>query len=270
MNHQILPANNDLTIFVNTSDSFEDCWEPFFKLFKLFWPDCPYPIVLNTETKDYQYEGLNITCSMVAAGESGRIGWSECLMRALDVIETPYILYLQEDYFLEAPVRAHVLGSLLDEMKAPNIGAIRLSGSDGVGPFHEIGSNLIVEVDKGAKWRLSLQAALWRKSLLRELIRKHETPWQLESYGSFRTRRFKEKICCVNHEIFSAPGNEIFPYTPTGVIAGGWVQNIVEPLFAKHKIDIDFSVRGFHVHGKRTKKRKAFLLRVVDRIHSLI
>lgn len=269
MNHQTLPAFNDLTIFVNTSDSFQDCYEPFFKLFKFYWPDCPYPIVLNTETIDYKYEGLKITCSKVSVGESNRLGWSECLMRALDRIETPYILYLQEDYFLEAPVRADVLRYLLDEMKAPNIGAIRLSGTDGVGPFHEIGSNLIVEVDKGAKWRLSLQAALWKKSLLRALIRKHETPWQLESYGSFRTRRFKEKICSVNREIFSVPGNEIFPYTPTGVIAGRWVQSIVEPLFVRHKINIDFSVRGFHVPGKRTKKRKSFLLRVVDRIRSL-
>ena len=270
MNHKILTTTNNLTIFVNTSDSFEDCWGPFFKLFRLYWPDCPYPIVLNTETKDYKYEGLNITCSKVAVGESGRLGWSECLMRALDGIETPYILYLQEDYFLEAPVRADVLGALLDEMKAPNIGAIRLSGKDGFGPFHDINSSLIVEVDKAAKWRLSLQAALWKKSVLRALVRKHETPWQLESYGSFRTRRLKEKICSVNREIFSINGNEVFPYTPTGVVAGRWVQNIVGPLFALHNIAVDFSIRGFHVQGKRAKKRKAFLLRVIDRIRSLV
>ena len=181
-----------------------------------------------------------------------------------------YILYLQEDYFLEAPVKGDILNNLLNEMMALKVGAVRLSGTDGVGPFHEIGSTLIVEVDKGAKWRLSLQAALWKKSMLHSLVRKHETPWQLESYGSFRTRRFKEEICSVNREIFSVAGNEVFPYTPTGVIAGRWVQNIVEPLFARHKINIDFSVRGFHVQGKRTKKRKAFLLRVVDRIRSLI
>ena len=47
MNQQLPVASKDLTIFVNTSDNFEDCWEPFFKLFKLYWPDCPYPIVLS-------------------------------------------------------------------------------------------------------------------------------------------------------------------------------------------------------------------------------
>jgi hypothetical protein len=55
-------------------------------------------------------------------------------------------------------------------MVAFKVGALRLSGTDGIGPFHEIGSTLIVEVDQGAKWRLSLQAALWKKSVLRDLL----------------------------------------------------------------------------------------------------
>ena len=268
MNRQILPTSNELTIFVNTSDSFEDCWEPFFKLFKLYWPDCPYPIVLNTETKDYRYEGLNITCSKVAAGESGRLGWSECLMRALDGIETPYILYLQEDYFLEAPVRVDLMEHLLREIKIAGIGAIRLLSTDAIKPLHPSSSPLILEVDKKTKWRLSLQAALWKKSFLRSLIRTHESPWQLESYGSYRTIRFTEKICSVNPIEISKKGSEAFPYTPTGIVAGRWVKDIVVPLFAKHNIELDFSIRGFHVHGARTKKRKAFVKRLIDRIRS--
>ena len=117
MTQQTSAFANDLTIFVNTSDNFDDCWEPFFKLFSLYWPNCPYPIVLNTEKKDYNYQSLNITCSRVSAGESGNIGWSECLVRALDKIQTPYILYLQEDYFLEGPVRADVIVSLISDMR---------------------------------------------------------------------------------------------------------------------------------------------------------
>ena len=51
---------NDVTVLVNTSDGFADCWQPFFKLFSTFWPDCPYPIVLNTETLDYSFEGVEL------------------------------------------------------------------------------------------------------------------------------------------------------------------------------------------------------------------
>jgi hypothetical protein len=105
----------------------------FFKLFNLYWPDCPFPIVLNTETKDYQYQMLDITCSKVSAGDATRIGWSECLLRALDKIQTPYILYLQEDYFLESPVMEDRILELLKELRAGVAGAIRFSGAMGLG-----------------------------------------------------------------------------------------------------------------------------------------
>ena len=92
-----LNLSEQLTVFVNTSDNFEDCWDPFFKLFCLYWPNCPYKIVLNTEKKDYKFEGLNITCSKVSSGEQGRLGWSECLERSIDQIAILYIFYIQED-----------------------------------------------------------------------------------------------------------------------------------------------------------------------------
>jgi hypothetical protein len=260
----------DLTIFVNTSDNFEDCWHPFFTLFHRYWPDCPYSIVLNTETKDFSFSGLNITCAKVSLNEPKRLGWSECLERALDSISTPYILYLQEDYFLESAVRAEVLNDLLALMRLEKADVIRLSEAVDAGPWHATGSKLIWTVDQKAKWRFSLQAALWRKDLLRAQIRKHESPWQLESYGGGRLRRSKEKICCVNRDLFSGKGKEVFPYTPTGIIAGKWVGEIVVPLFQAHDITMDFTKRGFHLQGKRSKKRKAFLLRAIDRVRSFL
>lgn len=261
--------STDLTIFINTSDSFEDCWQPFFTLFHRYWPDCVYPIVLNTETKDYSFNGLNISCTKVSSGESKRLGWSECLERALNGINTPYILYLQEDYFLESAVKQDVLTDLLALMRSEKIDVIRLSESAEAGPWHPTASPLVWMVDQKAKWRLSLQAALWRKDILRTQIRKHESPWQLESYGGSRLRHTQEKICCVNRDLFSGNGKEVFPYKPTGVIAGKWVGEIVVPLFAAHAITMDFSARGFYVQGKRSKKRKAFLLRAIDRVRSI-
>jgi hypothetical protein len=262
-------SNNDLIIFVNTSDPFRDCWDPFFKLFKLNWPDCPYPIILNTENINYSYEGLNIKCTKVASGESKRLTWSECLIRALDGINSKYILYLQEDYFLESPVNSKLLISLINEMESKSICSIVLSG--GLGPWNSMNSSLICEVDKFAKWRLSLQAGLWKKESLRSLLRRHETPWQLESYGSYRTRKMKEKFCSVSRDEYIGEGKEIFPYRATGIVAGKWVREIVVPLFKKNNIKINFSVRGFHDPLKRNKnkKRKFILFRIIDRIRSL-
>lgn len=262
------PEQSELTIFVNTSDNFEDCWDPFFKLFKSYWPSCPYPIVLNTETKDYSYPGLDINCSKVAEGEQRRLGWSECLIRALDKIHTPYIFYVQEDYFLEAPVKDVVVKKLLDEMRNGKADVIQLQEASQLNRKPGDSQDLILEVSQKAKWRLSLQAAIWKKSILRSQVRVHEDPWQFESYGAFRSRRMKERIYSINGTLFNGLENEVFPYKVTGVIGGKWVGEIVKPLFIAHNINMDFSKRGFYEAGRR-KKRKLFIIRVVDRLRSL-
>ena len=260
----------DLTIFVNTSDNFDDCWIPFFTLFKRYWPDCPYPIVLNTETKDFQFDGLDIQCSKVATGESRRLTWSECLARSLDAIESPYILYLQEDYFLEAPVRADLISTFLEEFRSGNADVIRILECGGAGPWHPSKNPLLWEVDQQSQYRISLQAALWRKSTLRSQVRLHESPWQLEVFGSARARRKKEKVLCVNRDLFSKPEAEILPYQATGVISGKWERPIVEPLFTKHGLNVDFSLRGFYDRSAVNTKKRPLLNRLYDRLRSLV
>jgi hypothetical protein len=260
----------DLSIFVNTSDNFADCWLPFFQLFQNYWPNCPYPIVLNTETKDFQYPGLDIHCSKVAIGEQRRLTWSECLARSLDAIDTPYIFYLQEDYFLEAPVRAELIDTFLAELRANQADVIRIMECGGSGPWRPTENPLLWEVDRQAKYRIALQAALWRKATLRRHVRMHESPWQLEAFGSARARRIPEKVLCVNRDLFSRPEAEIFPYQATGVVSGQWERAIVEPLFAKHGIDLDFSLRGFYDPNAPKPKKRPIVNRLYDRLRSIV
>jgi len=260
----------DLTVFVNTSDNFEDCWLPFFKLFQLYWPNCPYPIVLNTETKDFQYPGLDITCSKVAVGEARRLTWSECLARSLGDIKTPYLLYLQEDYFLETPVRGDLIESFLEELRTGRADVIRILECGGSGPWHETENPLLWEVDQQAKYRIALQAAIWRKSTLLSHLRMHESPWQLEIFGSARARRRKkEKVFCLNRDKFSKPGEEVFNYQATGVVSGKWERSIVEPLFTKHGIQMDYSLRGFYDRENHKTKKGPIINRLYDRFRSL-
>ena len=48
-----------IALLVNSCDKYEDLWAPFFTLLKKYW-NPEYPIVLNTESKDFNFEGLNI------------------------------------------------------------------------------------------------------------------------------------------------------------------------------------------------------------------
>ena len=259
---------SDLTLLVNTSDNFEDCWAPFFTLFAKFWPDCPYEIVLNTEHKDFAWPGLNVRAARVAEGETRRLTWSECLARCLDGIDTPYILYFQEDYFLEAPVKVEQLEHMLDYLRRGEANVVRLLECEGSGPWHPQTNGDLWEIDRHSKYLIGLQAGLWNKVALRGNLRPHESPWQLEIFGSRRARRQLSGVYCVNRERFSGPGKEILPYTATGVIGGKWARDIVVPLFERHGIAMDFDRRGFYERGAQPRKKAPIWRRVFDRLRS--
>lgn len=261
----------DLTVLINSSDGFEDCWSPFFTLFRSHWPDCRYPLLLNTERKSYRHAGLQISSSCVGATESRRLTWSECLMRCLDTIDTPFVLYLQEDYFLEAPVLSDSLELLIEEMRAGRADVIRVMECSNAGPWSPTRNPLLWSVDREAQYLVSLQAALWRKSTLRSLLRAHESPWQLEIYGSRRARRSATmQVHCVNRAHFSGAGREILPYTPTGVVKGRWERSIVEGLFARHGIDMNFAARGFYDRSQPAKSNQTLIARALAHVRSLV
>jgi hypothetical protein len=120
----------NLSIFVNSCDDFEDCWHPFFTLFAKNWNNCKFPIFLNTETKSYSHKNLNIISTTVSIGKKRKLSWSKCLDFALNKVKTKYILYLQEDYFLEYPVKKRLLFNLIKIMEENNIDLILLSKND--------------------------------------------------------------------------------------------------------------------------------------------
>ena len=90
------------SILINTTDSFEDCWIPFFTLFKTYWPDYVGKIYLNTETKIFTFPGLDIiSIQNSKLTPDKKITWSECLIRALSSIDDEIILYIHEDCFFK-------------------------------------------------------------------------------------------------------------------------------------------------------------------------
>ena len=130
--------NLSFSILINSSDGFEDCWQPFFTLFGRYWPNCDVPILLNTELKDWAFPGLQIQCTQVQRRSRGtkRLTWSECLAEALSQVKTPLVLYLQEDYFIERPVNFGLIDEFVELMAANSeIKHIGLTHFGSIGPF---------------------------------------------------------------------------------------------------------------------------------------
>ena len=246
------------SIFVNTTDKFEDAWYPFFKLFAKYWPDYNGKIYLNTEYKTFQFPGLNIISirNCLAHKDADTITWSQCLKRALEVIDTDVILYMQEDYFLNGIVKNDIVTGYVSKMTEYNINCLHLTDQNNKGPFSPSEFTDFWLINQKNKDLISCQAALWKKSFLEKYIRPWESPWQFETNGTKRANLTDDKFYTVSREIYRSAFNEIIPYIFTGIVQGRWNEDVVN-LFAENNIGIDYNKRGFtkDINGKTLKQR---------------
>jgi len=240
----------NLTVLVNSTDTFNDCWTPFFQLFKRYWPSCPCQVILNTETREYSDTELQLSCSKVQSNDptgSPRLPWSDCLIRCLDVVRTPFVLYLQEDYFLNGPVDQDFLSQCVDVMIEHDVPHIRLMEVDVRARYHKTDLHpLLWQIDQRANYRVSLQAGLWRVAALKDLLRPAESGWNFERRGSIRAMSKPEVFLCQSLDHFNHQGHYPLPYRPTGIVRGKWYAPAVVELFAAHHISIDYEKRGFY------------------------
>jgi len=236
----------NFSILVNSCDSFDDCWNPFFSLFARYWPNCEESILLNTERKNYCFPGLNIRCTRVQTdGTAKSLSWSECLARTLDQIETQLVLYLQDDYFIERPIKTSLITEFVALMVADrSIEHIGLTHFGSQGPFEQTVDERLWKIGKRAGYRISTQAALWQVDTLRSYLRPKENAWMFEVFGSRRSWRRKETFLTVNRDMYEPKKEPIIQYMHTGITKGKWNPQVAA-LFHAHGIVADFSARGF-------------------------
>lgn len=70
------------------------------------------------------------------------------------------------------------------------------------------------------RYRVSCQAALWRKQELLEIIREQESAWEFEEFGSQRSGIMGHKYLVVDKTWIRLDVFEIIPYIFTGIIQG--------------------------------------------------
>lgn len=236
---------NRYAVFVNTTDSFDDCWVPFFTLFKKYWPNFNGNIYLNTESKSFQFDGLNIISIQNSKFIlNKKLTWSECLIGGLKSIDEDIILYMQEDYFLKSNVEFNKVNEIFNIMVKNDIDCIHLTDQNSPGPFQVSQFKDLWKIDNSALYRVSCQAAFWKKDVLISYIRPYESPWQFEKFGTKRSKKLNHEMFTLNREIYMLSSNEIMPYVFTGIIKGCWKKEVVK-LFEVNDIYVDFSRRGF-------------------------
>lgn len=213
-----------LAFLVSSVDKFSVCWIPFCHGLEKYWPDHPKALFFITNHKEPP--------SGQAISVGNDRGWSDNLLFALEKIEAPYILYAQEDYWITSPVYTQNIQEYLTLIDHNHADYIRLYPA----PVPDIGFPLdhrLGALSLNAEYRTSLQMALWRKSVLQDLLVSGESPWAFEVNGSRRSRKYGDRFLSVRN---SSCGIQ---YIFTAVIDGEWSKEAYK--YAKNEaIKIDF------------------------------
>ena len=77
--------NSDFAILILSCDKYSDAWDPFFALFRKFWPDCPYKVYLATNELKPEVSGVHI----IASGKPKN--WSDDTLAVLKQIQEGHL-----------------------------------------------------------------------------------------------------------------------------------------------------------------------------------
>lgn len=252
------------SILVSSCDKFNSAWNPFFILLKKYWPNCPYKLYLNTESLKYNNPDvvtLNSLCD----------SWSGRLIESLKKIDSDYIIFVLEDFFLMRPVQDHIISKIIKILEQdPTIAVVypkKITGFDMKDDVHP--EWIRMDYNKDVRYLVNCQFAVWNKIALLELLRPGLSPWDLERLFKVPDDCKYKFYCLPYGNRFSIDG-DVFPYyfaiqNGYGIAKSKWLWNN-KKLFKKEKIAVDYSSLGTLSYFQyNIDKLKFKLKRILDK-----
>ncbi len=200
---------SSVAVVVSSCDTFFDAWRPFAFFWRKYWPECPFPVHLIVNRMRLRSKYL----APLEVGEDR--GWASNMKAALQQITQPRVLYLQEDYFLNAPVNEAQLAQDFQYAFEHDVDSLCFRARSEVEPgFQAINERFgIVPLDSDGRARCQL--TLWKRDAFQSILREGETAWEMESRGSERTRGMK---ILSYHQREDPP----VPYLMSAIVRGLW------------------------------------------------
>lgn len=169
--------NKDMAIILAPHDSYLDVFTEYMKYFKANWSDCPFELILCTNTKKYDDDRV------VSVTTSEQTQWTGRVKVGVNLTDCKYILVCMEDGFISKRVDNNYIFSILSQMRKNNIVYYRnpkdneehIIGPDAFGFEHAY------RIDKTEIYGVNNGYVIWeRNELLKVLEEGTKTAWQIE------------------------------------------------------------------------------------------
>jgi hypothetical protein len=236
--------NTKCTVIVNSCDAYADLWSPFFKLFNYYWPNCPYSVLLNTESNNLGIKDQFLGDIQIENKNVKNISYGQRMRSCLKQINTPIVLLLLDDFFFRDFVDQNRISQLVSLiLEHDEVYNFCLEKTHDPFDVDDKKFKGFLKRSKFGAYRYNLQAGLWKRDKLIDAWMDFESPWQWELFGNMRSWRTDGVYYVMSNDecelISYGKTNEIW-----GVFRGKWVVDDVQPLFEMHGIHIDYSLRG--------------------------
>jgi hypothetical protein len=230
-----------LTIVVNTCDDYSDVLEIFFKAFEKWWPNCPYPIVINTESNQYASSFPARVHTSVSNGNTD--DWGARLLSTLIEIESVFVLMVYDDFILEEKVDSDQIQKAILLLESQDHAAVTYLINTSLPLMTSDSENLFVPIKDSIEYRLNSSPGIWRRKVLMDYTAPGDTPWAWEVFGTYRTWGD-----CLLYYSIGPNQRDIFPYNYSrggAIYRGKWVKQVVDKAIMNYPLSIDWSKRGF-------------------------
>ena len=170
--------------------------------------DCPLRLNLLSNNKSYVSHKVNT----IKVGKD--ISWSDNLLRGIQELKNDYILVLLDDLLLKNKISNNYFNQISNWVSKNDPNYLRLCISHKPNYFDD----LIGELPKFTPYKTSTMPSIWKKSVLKELLKEGESAWDFEINGSKRAYKYDRFYAVYNNFIFYK----------NSIIKGKWRRSIIK------------------------------------------
>jgi hypothetical protein len=222
--------SKDLAILVYSCWKNRDMWRIFLTLFKKYWSDCCYQLILLTDIYDKDFLEESCKFDQVVVLDSN---WHDMLMEGIKKADTDYVMLMMDDYLICDYVNSDDLEYYISKAKRYHAANIRLTESRTIPSKTYVKDEELNYYEPGTAYSFSTQPGIWDADFLKKYVKNEWSAWDFERRGSIEV---KVAGCPL-----LASKNYTFPYEE-GVRRGKWMDNGIS-ICKRNNIQIDFSKR---------------------------
>ncbi|QCX39141.1 hypothetical protein FF125_12095 [Aureibaculum algae] len=249
-----------ISLIVCSYDGYSDCWDPYFKMLVKYFPQAKdFDIILSTTTKDYHFEGLDIT--VLKHGNDAP--WGKRLIESLKIAKYDIVFPLSEDYFLRSPMNFKMFKHFVELMeKNDEVDFIRMlrysvRWSDKPSKY-----NFLNKIEPTCKHRFLLIPGLWKKKTISKYIKDYENIYMSEKINGIRSWIYKDEFYAISEEYVNEYGQLYDTWNSGFIFKGKWPVWCIESLESEN-LNIDYSIRGSIDNEGAKKTRVASKIAII-------